>query len=114
MGAHHILKRRCAMNKWKVVTLTIVLLCGLLLVLSIAEGLVGAVLAMESDNYAINWDVIGSGGEPSTSASFALNGTIGQGVVGSSSGDSYGLCGGYWCGGEIAYNIYLPLVLRNW
>jgi hypothetical protein len=105
MKAHYIRKRRCAMNKWKVFTLTTVLLCGLLLA--------GAVLAMESDNYAINWDVIGSGGEPSTSASFALNGTIGQGTVGSLSSDSYGLCGGYWCGGEIAHNIYLPLVLRN-
>jgi hypothetical protein len=49
------------MNRWKVITLTIVFLCGLLLV--------GAVTAMESDNYAINWDVVGSGGEPSASTS---------------------------------------------
>jgi len=101
------------MNKWKVIALTIALLCGLLLVPSIAKGLAGAVMAMESDNYAINWDVIGSGGEPGISTSFALDGTIGQGVVGSSSGDSYGLCGGYWCDGEIAYSIYLPLVMHN-
>ncbi len=93
------------MNKWKMIALTIVLLCGLLLV--------GAVMAMESDNYAINWDVVGSGGETSTSTSFALAGTIGQGVVGSQSSASYGLCSGYWCSGEAAYSIYLPLVLRG-
>ncbi len=97
------------MNKWKVITLTAVLLCGLLLA--------GAVMAMESANYAINWDVVGNGGRPSTSASFALDGTIGQGVVGSSANTSYGLCGGYWwCGGETAYNnnkVYLPIVLHN-
>jgi hypothetical protein len=73
----------------------------------------GDVLLMESGNYAINWDVIGSGGEPSTSVSFALGGTIGQGIVGLSSSASYGLCGGYWCIGEIETHIYLPLVMQN-
>ena len=97
----------------KVLTLTVVLLCGSLLVLSIAEGLVGAVVAMESDNYAINRDVVGSGGGPGASASFALKGTIGQGVVGSPSSASYGLCSGYWCDGEVVHSIYLPLVLRS-
>lgn len=95
------------MNKWKLGIL-VVILCGLILVPS-----TGAVMTMESGNYAINWDVIGSGGEPSTSVSFALGGTIGQGMVGLSSSASYGLCGGYWCLGEIETHIYLPLMMQN-
>ena len=95
------------MNKREVITLVIIL-CGLLLVTSI-----GAVMAMESANFTINWDVIGSGGKLSTSASFALDGTIGQSASGSSSGASYNLCSGYWCAGEIEVHIYLPLVMQN-
>ena len=95
------------MIKWKAGILLFIL-CGWFIFPS-----AGAVLLMESGNYAINWDVIGSGGEPSTSVSFAHGGTIGQGIVGLSSSASYGLCGGYWCIGEIETHIYLPLVMQN-
>jgi hypothetical protein len=75
--------------------------------------LVGPATAMESDNFAINWDVMGGGGEPIASDNFALNGTIGQGVIGLKSSTNYSLCSGYWCGAVLEYAIYLPLVLRN-
>ena len=95
------------MSKRKAIKLVIIL-CGLLLVSSL-----GAVMAMESTNYAINWDVVGSGGEPSAATSFVLNGTVGQGIVGSSSGVSYSLCSGYWCAGVTEIHIYLPLVMQS-
>lgn len=48
---------------------------------------------------------------------YALNYTIGQPVVGVNSEGDYALCAGFWCGGEAEaapeYEIYLPLVVRN-
>ena len=101
------------MNKRTIPATLAVLVCILLLVLSAAAGLVGPVTAMESTNYAIKWDVMGGGGAPIASTNFALNSTIGQGVIGLKSSTSYGLCSGYWCGG-VEYQIFLPLVLRNY
>ncbi len=44
----------------------------------------------------INWQVIASGGGSSSSASYNLNGTIGQTAVGAISSSSYILNQGYW------------------
>jgi hypothetical protein len=92
------------MSKRKITALTAALLCILLLV--------GTAAAMGSDHYAINWDVMGGGGEPINSASYAINATIGQGAIGFKSSANYGLCGGYWCGG-VECRVFLPLVLRD-
>ena len=93
------------MNKRKVMVLSVALLCGLLLA--------GLVRAMSLASYAINWDVIGGGGGPISSASYALNSTIGQAVVGVATDANDELCSGFWCGAAAEYSIYLPLVLRN-
>jgi len=93
------------MNKLRAIVLGTALLCILLLV--------GPVTAMESAHYAINWDVMGGGGEPIASTHFALNSTIGQGAIGPKSNTHYCLCSGYWCG-VIKYRVFLPLVLRNY
>ena len=93
------------MNKRTIPATLAVLVCILLMV--------GPVTAMESTNYAINWDVMGGGGAPIASTNFALNGTIGQGIIGLKSSTNYGLCSGYWCS-EVEYQIFLPLVLRNY
>jgi hypothetical protein len=68
--------------------------------------------AMESPGYAIHWDVMGSGGQPVTSASHALRGTIGQASIGFGSNTGYELCAGYWCGAMVEY-VYLPVVNRH-
>lgn len=44
----------------------------------------------------INWDVIASGGGPMSSASFILNGTLGQVVAGESSSPNFALNAGFW------------------
>jgi hypothetical protein len=77
------------MSKRNITVLSITLLCGLLMI-----G--GGVWAMSSGNYAIDWDVIGGGGEPAGSANYVMRGTIGQAAAECSSSSSYGLWSGYW------------------
>jgi hypothetical protein len=68
--------------------------------------------AMESPGYAIHWDVMGSGGQPARSSSYALRGTIGQVSIGFGSNPGYEWCAGYWCGATVEY-VYLPIVIRH-
>ncbi len=82
--------------------------------------LVGAALAMSSANYRLDWftPLSGSGG-PASSASYAINVTVGQSAIGVSDGSSYAGClgyWGYWCSGAgpgPRYSIYLPQVVRG-
>ena len=83
------------------------LLCILLL-------LSGPATAMESDNYAIGWDVIAGGDGPIQSVSYAINATAGQSVIGFRTGTSYQLGSGYWYGTIREYAIYLPVVLCSY
>ena len=81
--------------------------------------LAGSVLAMESDNYQLDWftPLTSSGGGDAGSANYAVNFTVGQAAIGASSGANYGNCLGYWCtegdGGLVGHTVYLPLVLRD-
>jgi hypothetical protein len=62
----------------------------------------GAASAQTSANYALNWSVVGSGGCEMTSASYAMQSTVGQTAIGVAS-DSYTIEAGYWhriAGGE--------------
>ena len=72
-----------------------------------------AVLAQTSANYNLEWHVIGGGGEPVTSAHYAVNSTAGQGAASPpySTSRSFVVSGGYWFGGG-SYSVYLPLVRR--
>ena len=74
-------------------------------------ALTGTTNAMSSTQYAIDWSVVGSGGEPVHSTSYGANTTVGQPIVRLSQSTSYGLCSGYWCEAGMAYRIYLPAVL---
>jgi len=95
------------MDKRIIVAWLIVLVCILLL-------LSGHVTAMESDSYAIKWDVIAGGGDSfAQSASYVVNSTIGQPVIGPDASTSYQLSSGYWYDVTKRYAIYLPLVLRS-
>ncbi|HBZ01478.1 MAG TPA: hypothetical protein DEO84_09195, partial [candidate division Zixibacteria bacterium] len=51
-----------------------------------------------AQTYHIDWYVIGSGGGHSQSASYQLDGTIGQPIVGHSSSPSYQIDAGFWTG----------------
>jgi hypothetical protein len=95
------------MSKRTLIVIAGALLCGLLLA--------GVALAMESDNYRLDWftPLTGGGGGAASSTNYAVNLTVGQSVIGTSDGTDYGGCLGYWCGAAVEYRIFLPLVLRN-
>lgn len=77
--------------------------------------LAGIAWAGTSDGTAVNWHVLSSGGAPAAGGSVMLNGTLGQTATGSLSGPSAALGAGFWYGlGEGVYEIYLPVVLRNY
>ena len=55
----------------------------------------GGASAQASTNYALNWSVVSSGGCEMTSASYAMQSTVGQTAIGAAS-DGYRLEAGYW------------------
>ena len=82
--------------------------------------LVGAgtiVMAQISAQFDLGWHVLGSGGGVSSSASYQVRGTIGQGLASSpvSNSASFSVSSGYWSGTGSApeFHIYLPLVVRS-
>jgi hypothetical protein len=83
----------------------IALAVGLILVL------MSAIVVLAIDGTALDWWVVAGGGSPSSADSITMNGTLGQPVVGQSSGGDVSLETGYW-GAGAEYLIYLPLVTR--
>lgn len=76
----------------------------------------GVAWAGGSANYAVEWQVLSGGGAPAESVSgvVALNGTLGQTVIGPSSDSIASLGAGYWYGmGKENNWIYLPIVIQN-
>ena len=61
---------------------------------------------------SVDWAGFASGGGRDEVGKYALNGTIGQAVVGLTTNVPYDLCVGLSCGGQA--HIYLPLVLREY
>ena len=76
------------------------LLCGLALIL-------GGVVVLAQGSSAVEWWVVSSGGGPSTSAGVALNDTLGQPIIGASSGGNVTLGAGYWYGLGYVINTYV-------
>ena len=72
-----------------------------------------ASVALAQGMPAIPWSVIGGGGGHAEAAPYALDGTLGQPIVGQAASLPYDLCAGFWCGAAAQYRVYLPLVLRN-
>ena len=87
----------------------------ILLALTVILLLAGSVLAMSSTNYRLDWftPMTGGGGAPASSASYAVNLTVGQTVIGASSSANYGVGLGYWYGAVAQFRIFLPVVLKN-
>lgn len=77
----------------------------------------GTAFAQSSTNYNLEWNVIGGGGQPVTSASFTVRSTAGQGAASPpySASSNFAVSGGYWFGDGITirYPLYLPIVLRG-
>ena len=86
-----------------------------LLALTAILLLAGSALAMSSTNYRLDWftPMTGGGGAPASSASYAVNLTVGQTAIGASSSANYGVGLGYWYGAAAQFRIFLPLLLRN-
>lgn len=70
----------------------------ILLLLLVVIVSAAAVQAQSSTNYDLTWHVIGGGGAPISSASYAVNSTAGQGSASPpvASSASYAVTGGYW------------------
>lgn len=87
----------------------------ILLALTAILLLAGSALAMSSTNYRLDWftPMTGGGGAPASSASYAVNFTVGQTAIGASSSANYGVGLGYWYGAAAQFRIFLPVVLKN-
>ena len=88
----------------------------LILTLVLALSLVVAELALANGGVERPRWVLGGGASDSAAGGAALRATLGQPVVGvvtSGSGDVT-LGQGFWHGATSGYNIYLPLVIRNY
>ena len=94
------------MNKRKWITLLTVALLVLLMA--------GNVLAMSSSGYVLDWyvPVTGAGGGEASSANYAVNFTVGQSVIGTSSSASYSSTLGYWYSLLLEWLINLPIIFN--
>jgi hypothetical protein len=74
----------------------------------------GAALAQSSASFNLTRHVIAGGGGLSASASYVVQGTIGQAESGPRAlrSGSYSLVGGYWAGPAGYELIFLPLIRR--
>jgi hypothetical protein len=85
----------------------LILLGGLLVVLVV----VSSVGAQTSAGFDLSWYVMAGGGSRADSAAYAMNGTLGQGLVGIADSTGLRMQSGYWYVSR--YRVYLPLVLRG-
>ena len=81
--------------------------------LLVALALVTGALAQGAQSLA-RWVIAGAGGESTATGEVAVNSTLGEPIIGPSSGGSVSLGAGYWYGAAVDYRIYLPLVLRSY
>lgn len=85
----------------------------ILLLVVVMLTAVTLILAQTSANFDLTWNVLGNGGSPSTSASYQVNGTIGQDLSSPPRLNSagYQVSSGYWVLGSNGA-IYLPVVYK--
>jgi hypothetical protein len=74
----------------------------------------GLVLAQSGGGYDLSWSTIDGGGGDSAGGDFQLAGTVGQPDAGAMSGGDFVVTGGFWGGARPTYDVYVPLVLRNY
>ena len=84
--------------------------------LAILLLLTSIALAQSGDGYDLAWHTVDGGGGAvgDAGSGYTLMGTAGQPDAGAAlTGGGYSLYGGFWVGAAVEYQIYLPLVLRN-
>jgi hypothetical protein len=81
-------------------------------VVLLAALLVAGVAWAQVTQADIGWWVIASGGAASTGDNITLNATIGQPVVGISSGADITLSAGFWGGVAPVIKLYLPCITK--
>ncbi|MBN2007206.1 MAG: hypothetical protein JXA21_27900 [Anaerolineae bacterium] len=69
--------------------------------------------AQSSASYDFSWHVLAGGGERAASTNYAMDGTLGQAVVGLSDGALYGMSSGYWQNWPDTHVVFLPLILKG-
>jgi hypothetical protein len=82
----------------------------LVLLLLVLLGLVATALA--ASGTTLNWQVIAGGGAPVLGTRLHINATLGQPVIGISSGSQITLRSGYWPGIQSQFNIFMPMIVR--
>lgn len=65
---------------------------------------------MNSDNFSLQWNVVGQGGGITTSTNFKVHSTIGQPAVGNTTSTSFKLHTGFWQ--KFILKVFLPLLTR--
>jgi hypothetical protein len=89
-------------------------LIAILVVAALASGAAARPSSAPMSGYSLDWYTIDGGGATfSTGGGYSLGGTIGQPDAGVLSSGSYTLVGGFWGGAAVNYNVYLPLILKN-
>jgi len=69
---------------------------------------------MSSAHFALNWNVIGTGGGNIQSSHFKSSNTFGQPTTGHIDSAHYQTCPGFWCGAiNFVKRIFLPIILKN-
>ena len=87
---------------------------GLVLLALLAFSLAGVAWAASASGAGIDWDVLASGGGPSSTSRVSLNTTLGQTAIGHAASPS-NMGSGYWSGELNAADrsIYLPMLTRH-
>ena len=92
---------------------------SLVILVAAVAVLMLAGVALANGSYDIPWWVIGGGGGHSEAGSYALDGTIGQPVVGVATDTGYELCSGFWCGVAApappppTHKVFLPIIMKH-
>ncbi len=85
-------------------------LIALALLLTLGLGVAYA----QSGGYDLGWWTADGGGGRFQSATYTLQGTVGQPDASHAlSSSSYTLLGGFWSGASSGHKVYLPLVVRD-
>lgn len=91
----------------------LVLILAVCLLLSAGQAIQVARASSSAGTPGIGWFVLGAGGGPSGGGNVALNATLGQPVVGTSSAGNIVLRAGYWSATPVSgTKIYLPLLRK--
>lgn len=83
---------------------------------SMVHGQTGDAATLLDTGYDLSWHTVDGGGVSfRTVGDYTLGGTIGQADAAPPlSNGGYTLTGGFWAGALVEYQVYVPLVLRNY